>query len=140
MNKEDLQKLVTVADSLDSKGFTKEAEEVDEVIQEVITPDAKDKERTTPKKTMKAFKRLYEAAEKIKDGDFDSRGPFRDLFDKARFEAMEICELLKDIEFTPQGEQEAAESGQIEKNIADEQAIEGQEGGAVTEPVAVAIV
>ena len=140
MNNEDLKKLVTVADSLDSKGFTKEAEEIDEVIQEVITPVKEDKERATPKKTMKAFKKLYEAAQKIKDGDLDSRGPFRDLFDKARFEAIEICELLKDIEFTPKGEQEAAESGQIEKNLADEQAIEGQEGGVVEEaPIAVVV-
>jgi len=140
MNKDDLQKLVTVADSLDSKGFIKEAEEIDDVIQEVIMPetDKKDKERTTPKKTMTAFKRLCEAAEKIKGGDFDSRGPYRDLFDKARFEAIEICELLKDIEFTPKGEQEAAESGQIEKNLADGEAVESEEAGA-TVPVAVVV-
>lgn len=138
-----VEKLVALANDLDQKGLSEEADKLDAILGEMtgktIAAAEEKKERQTSKKVMNVFKRLNEAAQKACDVDVDTRGPYRILFDKARFEAQEICELLKDIEFTPEGEQEAAESGQIEQNLAGEQTMEGQEG-AVPAPVEEAVV
>lgn len=127
-----MQKLLKLADSLDQRGLKKEADMLDGILQEVgktiaaaeEAAEEEKKERETSKKVMKMFKKLKEAAEKVSDGNVDTRGPYRPLFDKARFLAEEVCTLLKDIEFTPADEQLAAEDGRIEDNL------QQAEGGA----------
>lgn len=126
-----IEKLVTLADELDAKGLKEEADKMDTILAELTgkkVEGADGKERETSKKVMKVFKRLNEACQKAAEADVDTRGPYRILFDKARAQASEIAELLKEIEFTPQGEEDAAQSGQIEKNLGD--AEEAAEGGA----------
>ena len=120
-----LDNLVKLADDLDSKGLKIEADKLDTILAEmgdnIVKAQAEEKEkkeRQTSKKVMSIFRRLKEAAEKACDAEIDTRGPYRPLFDKARFSAQEICELLKDIEFTVADEQKAAEDGTIEQNLA----------------------
>lgn len=133
-----MEKLLKLADSLDQRGLKKEADMLDGILQEVgktisAAEEAAEEEksqRETSKKVMKMFKRLNEAAEKVSDGNVDTRGPYRPLFDKTRFLAEEIRTLLKDIKFTSEDEQKAAEDGRIEENL---QQAEG--GSELTGPV-----
>lgn len=135
-----MQKLIKLADTLDQKGLKQEADMLDGILQEVgktisAAEEAAEEEknqRETSKKVMKMFKRLNEAAEKVSDGNVDTRGPYRPLFDKVRFLAEEISTLLKDIQFTTEDEKKAAEDGRIEENL---QQVESSEISPITGPV-----
>lgn len=92
MNRNDMTALVRMADELDEKGLSKEAQALDAVLTRVA-----EEEKAMSNKAMNALRQLHKACSSFCNKNLDSRGPNRRKLNKVCDMAEDLCTELEEL-------------------------------------------